>query len=312
MAGKLAYYLLIIPVSYLPLPVLYFLTDIFYLLLITIIPYRRSVVRGNLERSFPEKTKKERRKIERSFYRYLTDLLAESTKNLTISKKNLQKRFTLANPELMESIYVRSENVLLVSGHYNNWEFFLTAQDLLFKHKAVGVGKPLSNPFWDKKINTRRERFGMQVIHRKNFDTRFHKLITDKQPFATLLLVDQSTADSLKSFWTTFLNQPTAVIYGPEMLAVKHNFPVVFFHTEKVSRGKYKIHLQLVTEAPRTTSWGEITNMHVKMMENVIRENPSRWLWSHKRWKREIPQNLELLKDTQRQKFNALKDSFNA
>ncbi|MGB0933907.1 MAG: lysophospholipid acyltransferase family protein [Lishizhenia sp.] len=310
MIGKLAYYGLIIPISYLPLPVLYFLTDIFYLLLITVIPYRRSVVRRNIEFSFPEKSQRERRKIERGFYRYLTDLLAESTKNLTISKRYLIKRFVISNPEVMDKLYANSQNVLLVSGHYNNWEYFLTAQDLLFKHKAVGVGKPLTNPFWDKKINARRERFGMQVIHRKNFDVRFQNLISAKEPFATLLLVDQSTADSLKSFWTTFLNQPTAVIYGPEMLAVKHNFPVVFFHTEKIKRGKYKVYLQIVTTTPRATDWGEITTTHVKMMEKVIKDNPERWLWSHKRWKREIPEKLDALKAKQRQKFNTLKDSF--
>lgn len=307
MMGKLAYYLLIIPVSYLPMPVLYLFTDFFYLLLLTVVPYRRTVVRANINNSFPDKTAKEKKRIERQFYRYLTDLLAESTKNLTISKHKLRKRFTVKNPELMQKFFKNKENVLLVSGHYNNWEFFLTAQDLLFEHKAVGVGKPLSSAFWDKKINARRERFGMQVIHRKNFDERFEKLISDPTPFATLLLVDQSTADSLKSFWTTFLNQETAVIYGPEMLAVKHNFPVVFFHTEKVSRGHYSIYLQLVTKTPRKTEWGEITKTHVKMMENVIEENPSRWLWSHKRWKREIPEDLVSLKEKQKEKFNALK-----
>lgn len=308
MIGKLAYYIFVIPVSYLPLPVLYLFTDLFYLLLITVIPYRRSVVRVNLENAFPNKTSKERRKIERKFYRYLTDLLAESAKNLTISKKKLIKRFTVSNPELIEKYYDQKRDVLLVSGHYNNWEFFLTAQDLLFNYQAVGVGKPLSNPFWDKKINARRGRFGMHVIHRKNFDKKFNAFMKDEKPFATLLLVDQSTADSLKSFWTTFLNQQTAVIYGPEMLAVKHDLPVLFFHTEKIKRGYYNIKLQLITDQPRTTDWGDITRAHVKMMEKVIQDCPERWVWSHKRWKREVPEDLEALKAKQKQKFIQLKE----
>src|SRR5690554_6366037 len=136
MFSALAYYLLIYPASLLPLRLMYFFTDFFYLLLISILPYRRKVVRKNLKNSFPEKSEKERRKIERKFYRHLTDLLAEGAKNLSISKKQLLKRFKVENPEVMEQLYAQKKSVLLVSGHYNNWEWLITGQNLLFSHQA--------------------------------------------------------------------------------------------------------------------------------------------------------------------------------
>ena len=89
MLAKIAYYIFVIPLSYLPLCVLYIFTDFLYFTLLYFIPYRRKVVRKNLTNSFPEKSLKEIKEIERKFYRHFTDLLAEGIKNLTISQKEL-------------------------------------------------------------------------------------------------------------------------------------------------------------------------------------------------------------------------------
>jgi Kdo2-lipid IVA lauroyltransferase/acyltransferase len=296
------YYTILLPVSYLPLPVLYFFTDIFYLLLISFISYRRKVVRSNIERSFPNLSANEKRRIERRFYRHLTDLLAEGVKNLSISDSQLKRRITVSNPKLMQHLFQQKKDVLLISGHYNNWEWLITAQNILFDHQAVGIGMPLSNKFWDKQINARRSRFGMHIIHSKIV----HDYFQEKRdtPIATLVLADQAPGDPKKSFWMEFLNQTTPVVYGPEMLAHRYNQSCVFFHLEKVRRGYYKMHLELITDDPKSTSWGEITTAHAKKLEHVIQEKPEFWLWSHKRWKRAVPENLEELREEQKTRFD--------
>ena len=167
--AKVAYYIFVIPLSYLPLVILYAIMDIFYLLLISIVPYRKKVIIQNIERSFPNKTKSEKAKIKRQFYRHLTQLLAESVKGLSISENELKRRITVKNPEVMDDLYANGKNVLLVSGHYNNWEWVILSQALLFKHDAIGIGMPMTSKFWDKKINQRRSRFGMKVVHAKNY-----------------------------------------------------------------------------------------------------------------------------------------------
>jgi Kdo2-lipid IVA lauroyltransferase/acyltransferase len=285
-----------------PLSVMYVFTDIFYLLLMSIIPYRRVVVRQNIARSFPNLTVKEQLKIERKFYRHLTDLLAEGAKNMTISEKALRRRFKVSNPEVMQVLFDKNKSVLLVSGHYNNWEWLITFQNLLFSHQAVGIGMPMTSKFWDQKINSRRARFGMYIINSKNVNEFF----TEEQqtPTATLVLADQAPGEARKSYWMNFLNQPTPVIFGPEQLANKYNQAVVFFHTEKVKRGHYTMHLELITENPLELSWGKTTEAHTVKLEKIIKATPQFWIWSHKRWKREIPEDLEDLKKEQEAKFN--------
>ena len=282
MLAKIAYYIFIIPFSYLPLSVIYFFTDFLYLLLITIAPYRKEVIEGNLKRSFPNKSAKELKKIKYKFYRHFTDLLAEGIKNLTISKKELTKRFVVVNPELVNKLYTDKKNVLLVSGHYNNWEWLITIQNLISPHKAYGIGMPMTSKFWDEKINSRRERFGMNVIFANNYKEELLKNPNELK--SVLVLSDQSPYDSLKSYWMQFLNQDTAVLFGAELMAHELNYAVVGFITRKVKRGYYEMELINISEDSNKKEWGEITESHVRMLEKEIIKSPQYWLWSHSRF----------------------------
>ncbi len=301
--NRLLYYCFVLPLSILPLRILYIFSDLFFLLTITIIPYRQKVVRKNIENSFPHYSTQQIRRLQRKFYRHIGDILIEGIKNLSISEKNLKKRFKVANPELMDELYAKKKNVVLVSGHYNNWEWLISAQNFLFKHQAVGIGMPMTNKFWDKKVNNRRQRFGMKVIHAQNFK---ETLATKTEiPIAVLTLSDQAPANARKCYWTKFLSQPTAVLFGAEQMAHTYDMAVVFFVTKKIKRGYYEMHLTLISEKASDCEWGQITEAHVQLLEKEINTKPEYWIWSHKRWKREIPADIEQLKLEQKNAFNA-------
>jgi KDO2-lipid IV(A) lauroyltransferase len=302
MGSILAYYLIVRPLSMLPLFILYRFSDLFYFLLITIFPYRKTVIDENIRRSFPQMSEVEQRAIRKKFYRHFADILIEGIANLSMSQSELSKRFKVINPEVMQELYDKKKSVILVSGHYNNWEWLISAQQFLFPHQAMGIGMPMTSKFWDKKVNERRQRFGMKVVHSGNFKEEIKGM---KEPVAILTLSDQSPGDSRKSYWMDFLNQTTAVLFGTEQMAHTYDMAVVFFALKKVKRGYYEMELKLITEEPRKLPWGAITDAHTRMLEYEIRYKPENWIWSHKRWKREIPEDLELLKKEQYEKFNA-------
>ncbi|MFA7274341.1 MAG: lysophospholipid acyltransferase family protein [Crocinitomicaceae bacterium] len=303
MLSKLAYYLLVIPISLLPLWVLYLLTDLFYILILTIVPYRRQVVRANIKNSFPELNKKQHKAIERKFYHHFTDLLAESVKNLTISKMELKKRIHVLNRDCIDQLFIQGKSVIFVGGHYNNWEWIICAQNFLFAHQAVGIGMPMTNSFWDEKINQRRSRFGMKIVNAKTFKDTLSK--EKPNPVSLLVLADQSPGDSLKSYWMKFLNQTTAIAFGAEQIAHEYNYSVVYLHMRKVRRGYYEVIFESITDNPKSEEYGKITETHVASLENDITAEPAFWIWSHKRWKREIPADLEKLRKEQYEKFKS-------
>ncbi len=292
---------LILFISRFPLWVLYPLSDLFYLLLITILPYRKKVIDTNLKNSFPSMSNKELRKIRNQFYRHFADLLIEGIKNLTISKEELSKRFKIENPAILKSIIQKNESILLISGHYGNWEWLITSLPILLPYKAIGIGMPMTSSFWDKSVNKRRARFGMNVVHSGNYK----QSLMDESLKAILTLSDQSPGSAENGYWTTFLNQPTAVLFGAEFMAHEYNFIPVFFSIRKVKRGYYSLSLIPFEKPLNKLNYGEITEWHSRLLEDEIIKSPSNWLWSHKRWKRQVPADLAILKENQKNRFEA-------
>lgn len=282
--------------------ILYRFSDFFYLILISVFPYRKKVIIENLERSFPTLSKKEISALRRKFYRHFSDLIIEGIKNLSISENELRKRIRVKNPNVLENAAQNKKNVLLISGHYGNWEWLIKIQDKLFQHQAYGIGMPMTSKFWDKKVNERRQAFGMRVIHAKNYKEELQQ--NPEEIKAVLLLSDQSPGDSRKSYWTHFLNQDTAVLFGAELMTYDLNYLPVFYKMRKIKRGYYEMELIPCPLDLELREYGKVSEWHTKELEGLIQERPEFWLWSHKRWKREVPEDLENLKNEQHAQFN--------
>ncbi|MFM7644730.1 MAG: lysophospholipid acyltransferase family protein [Sphingomonadales bacterium] len=302
LSGALLYYGLVLPLSYLPLQILYGFANFLHLLFCTILPYRKKVIDHNLLLAFPGKTNKERKQIRNSFYRFFTDLLVESIKNLTISEKELAARFQLENPEILEQIDTLNKPVLLVAGHYNNWEWLITSQALWFEQDNYGIGMPLSHPFWNYKLTQRRERFGLKVVNANNYQTAF----VNKNA-KVLVLADQAPSTSENCLWLPFLGKESGVIFGPEYMANLYDCTVVFADISNYKRGYYSVQLEILVEDSLTLPYQELTRLHLQKLEAQILRNPARWLWSHKRWKHQKPahwaQTIQTLQRKFEQKF---------
>lgn len=299
MMSAILYYCVVYPLSLLPLWILYRLSDVLFLLFISIIPYRKKVVQGNIQKSFSDLSEKDQAVMVRGFYRHFSDLLIESIKNLSISKEELLRRMQVINPEVLKTIEKNGKSVLFVSGHFNNWEWFITSQAMLVPFESYGIGMPLSNGFWDKKLTERRQRFGLNVVNAKNYK----ELFLQNKPVSVLVLSDQAPADGRKSYWMDFLHQPSPVLFGVEQMANEFDLTVVYFTMKKIKRGQYSVEFNILTEEPKGLPYGALTEKHVQLLEESIIEQPCNWLWSHKRWKREIPADLESLKAAQKSKF---------
>jgi KDO2-lipid IV(A) lauroyltransferase len=299
MMSAILYYCVVYPLSLLPLWILFRISDLLFLLFISILPYRKKVVQSNIKKSFPDLNSKDHAVLVRGFYRHFSDLLIESIKNLSISKEELLRRMKVINPEVLVELEKSKKSTLFVAGHFNNWEWFITAQALLVPNHSYGIGMPLSNGFWDKKLTERRQRFGLTVVNAQTYKSIFNL----EKPVSVLVLSDQAPADSRKSYWMEFLNQPTPILFGVEQMANEVDLNVVYFDVKKAKRGQYSIEFTVLTTDARSLPYGHLTEQHVHLLEKSIMDEPCHWLWSHKRWKRSMPEDLELLKIEQKSKF---------
>jgi len=267
--------------SLLPFWILYRKADFLAFIFNKVIKYRKKVVLKNLENSFNRKVNLDQ--VANQFYHFLADTFPESVKCFTIGKKNLLKRITCDNPEIMEQYAKENRSVIFMSAHYGNWEYLIYAMNLLFPHKAIGVGKPLTNQVMNNLTNKKRSRFGMKIINALNIKEEFAK---DKNTLtASLFLSDQYPGGVGKGYASTFLYKHTEFLYGAEKYAKEYNYAVVYADLERIKRGYYKIHLIKITDHPQEEPKGNIMKTYITLLEKTIQRAPAYWLWSHKRWK---------------------------
>lgn len=277
-------YLPIYAVSMLPMFVLYLLSDFAFFVLYFLVRYRRVVVKKNLKNSFPAKTESEIKSIEKAFYRHFCDIFIESIKILTISKKELHKRFNVKNPELIQKYFDKKRSITLYTAHQGNWEW-LAFLPLFIPYQAIALYYPQANKYFDTLMKTIRERFGVLCIESNRGYKTISGFAERNIPTISYIIGDQSPAGGSTKHWTRFLNQDTAFLIGADRIAKKKNQVVIFPSFRKIKRGIYEIEFKLIEEEPQLINSIEIIDKYAALLQEAIFVSPEMWLWSHKRWK---------------------------
>lgn len=272
-----------------PMQILYGISDILFAMLYYVFPYRKKVVITNLKNAFPNKSNQEIKTISRQFYRHFCQIIVESIKSFTISNKELFKRFKVTNIEILNKYYEEKRNVILVTGHYGNWEWAALTLALQSKYVGAGIFQPLKNKFFNRVLFQTRTKNGLILIPPKETANYFEKL--SNRLVAYGFIGDQSPSNPDKGYWLNFLNQPTNVLTGTEKYAKLYNCVVLFGKIEKIKRGYYQLTYLPVCNNPSLTTEGEITETHTRILENIIQERPELWLWTHRRWKHKPKKN---------------------
>jgi len=300
--NKLLYHFLYVStwlLSLLPLSLLYIFSDIVFVFIYYIFGYRKRIVWENLKNSFPNKNDEELRKIARNFYLYFCDNFVETIKLLTMSQKEMRRRFVYENCDLLDDYYEQDKNLILYLGHYGNWEwltFAKTAQacrhpDFL----PYSVYHPLESKVFDKFYLKLRSKSGSVLLPQNKVLRKLIEIKKSKEKAFFCFISDQGTGWPNMYFWMQFLNQETAPIVGPERIAKQTGYPVLYIDVTRVKRGYYTGKFMVISEDARDLPEFELTKKYMRLLEQTIVRNPSYWLWTHKRWKRkrkDMPENL--------------------
>ncbi len=269
-------------VSLLPLRVLFVLSDGVYVLVYYLIGYRKNVVMNNLDIAFPEKSHTEKVVIAKKFYRNFIDNFIETIKMLSASNAYLRKRCS-GNFELLNELHKtgRSCNVLL--GHNFNWELANHVVSTEIDYNFLVVYMPISSPAINRLFLKLRSRGRTKLLSAHNM--RRDMLPFRHLPYVLTLVADQNPPFPDKAYWLNFFGKPAPFVTGPEKSARASDLMVLFGHIEKVKRGHYRIVMTVQEEHPKEVKEGAVTVRYARYMEEVIRRDPSLWLWTHRRWK---------------------------
>lgn len=275
---------LLIFISWLPFRLLYFISDLFYYFLYYVIKYRRKVVRKNLELSKVAKSTKDLIRIEKKFYKHLTDVFFEMFKFYSISPEEMKKRFYIENPEIFYELEKKNKSVMFMTSHYGGFEWFLSI-NYHVPQLPFAVYTPLSNKSLESLIKKFRLRHGSKLISRYEAGSYIKKQIKENKLFLYGMAADQSAQIRSITYWKEFLGVKVPVFTGSERIAKQHDIPVVFGKVVKIKRGYYKVVVDLISEFPNEYKDYQITDIYLKKLEKQIREIPEYYYWTHNRFK---------------------------
>lgn len=287
---KIQYYMICVVLllhSLLPLRVLYFFSDMLFILVYYIIGYRKKVVWKNLTSSFPEKSEEELNEVMKEFYHWFCDYIFETIKLYSISEKEMKKRMRFDGMELINESVKRGQSVTLYMAHYCNWEWVVSLK-LWTNHpvKVAQIYHPLENKAMNAIFLKIRGRFGHYSV---NLEETFPQLMQwHKEGHASITgyISDQVPGYNGMHYWPMFLNHKTPTYTGAERIARMLNTSCYYIDFYRPKRGYYVVKVVNMTETPKTEEKFSITQKYYDLLEASIRRAPSYWLWSHNRWKR--------------------------
>lgn len=273
--------------SLLPFRVHYLFSDLLYLILYKMMGYRVKVVRGNLESSFPEKSKKELCSIERKFYHRLCDYFVETIKTMTMSEKQVLKHMVFKGTELVDTCVDNGQSCAIYLGHTFNWEWITSLPFWISEKAHCGqLYHALENEAFDKLFLHLRQRWGAECIPLVDILRKTIEYKRKQQPTVIGYLGDQVPHWNNIHHWCWFLNHDTPVMTGTERIAIKNRQALFFLEVHQTKRGYYEAEFKLITRKPEELKEFEATSIYHQMLEASIRQQPELWLWSHNRWKR--------------------------
>lgn len=261
---------------------LYRISKVIKFLLLNVLKYRLKVVRTNLSRSFPQKTDSEIKALVHQYYQNLSDLLVESLASYGWPIDRFKSHFVFKNLDVLQEVIKKYPRVIGVSAHTGNFEIGAVLTQPLLNTRCYAIYRPLANPYIERFTFGRRTMQGMIIRPNKQLNELIQMMDNESILF---LVADQNPSSIQKAHWVDFLNQDTAFVHGPAMLAKTHNMPVLYFDIVRIKQGYYECFISVLIPDPNNVSENEIIRQYAHKLESSIIKHPDDWLWSHKRWK---------------------------
>ncbi len=268
--------------SILPWSAVYRFSDFMAWVLRKVVKYRIKLVKQQATTAFPHWSAAELDQFTVKTYQNLTDIMCESIKGLSIPPAKLMHHFSIMEQEKVNPHVDGGRNVILLGGHFTNWEWAARTVTMHNPNLFNCIYKPIKNQYINEYFRTKNQPPRMEMLAMGSVFKAF-KERTQAQYY--VLIADQSPSNLEYSYWIDFLGRDTAVMNGPAMLACEFDAPVYFMSFTRTSRGQYRIDLTPISITPQQDGPEAITRKYFELLEKDIRDRPHCWLWTHRRWK---------------------------
>ncbi|MCB2205470.1 lysophospholipid acyltransferase family protein [bacterium] len=262
-----------------------------------VLPLRRGLTLLQLRRAFPEHEEAEIRRIAKGSYVNLITTIFEMMWTPRLHEGNLGQVLRVHNLDVVERARKRGSGVVMMSGHFGNWEWLCTGASRLMGFNVTVVVHPIHNPAVDELVERWRESMGNRVVDMGLSVREIIRALRNREVVA--MLADQSGPSG--SLYVRYFDHFAATYEGPATFALRTGSPVIMSFAVRAADGNYDV---LQEEIPTSDLRGlndanvrELTRRHVRTLERMVRKHPEQWLWQHKRWKHNPREDSVLVED---------------
>lgn len=179
-------------------------------------------------------------------------------------------------------LYATQKGGIAVAAHFGNWEI-LGQAGALYLDGLLSVAAVLRNPFVNKMMSRSRQVTGQKVVYQDGAIRQLMKAV--KSDTVVALLIDQNVVPAEGGVFVDMFGLPVPVSRAVAALAAKADVQVAFLYCESDKRGYYTVFASPLPDDFRGGTHESITQAIIKLIEDVIREKPDKWMWAYKRWK---------------------------
>jgi KDO2-lipid IV(A) lauroyltransferase len=201
-----------------------------------------------------------------------------------LTPKNFHEYIEIDHLERMTDALAEGHGVVVLTGHIGTWEW-LSAAFTMNGLPVTAIAKPQPNMQYTNALNDLRKTINVEIFSRGTSELLAAAKALKKGKILGFL-ADQDGGPN--GAFLPFFGKLAATPMGPAVFSCKFKAPVLPAFILRQKNGKHKV---VIGEVMRYEDTGDtdkdlfdFTVKMTKIIEDIIRENPTQWLWFQKRW----------------------------
>ncbi len=248
----------------------------------------RLVANDNLRLAFGDQyDDRDRDQIVRGVYRHFCSTVVEIAHlPRKLHTDTWRRHLSLENGAAIVEGLLGDRPLLLVTGHFGNWEMGGYILGLL-GFSTHAIARKLDNPYLNSFLLHRfRQRTGQKILYKDGDFERIQAVLAGGGAIATL--GDQDAG--ARGQFVDFFGRPASTHKSIALLALEYNATMVVIGSPRVAEPMvYKIVAEEVIKpeeyAGRPDAVRAITQRFTAALERLARRAPEQYFWLHRRWK---------------------------
>ncbi len=254
----------------------------------SIVGFRRSVALENLRHAFPDRPDREIRRIYNRCWNHFLKVGVEMARMPRLDEAFIGRWMDMTQQTVMKQALDRGKGVIVVSGHFGNWEWMGGGMSRI-GYPVTYVVTSQTNRLVEAWMNRMRESVGVEIVHRRNAVKGVLSALRRNR--AVAILCDQDAGET--GLFVQFFNRPASTPRGPALFHLKTGAPIVFSAAHRDRDGRLIVTFEEMTFSglggDRSRNEQMIMQGITTRLEDEVRKHPEQWLWLHRRWKSQPP-----------------------